>query len=144
MLHLTDEELRAIYEQVRRAIRSSEKSDWRTVAGRVKALEGANPEFADHQFMARFLADWFVSSLGNLARHDGEWYGVEIGKLVLLFEKPLLAGFLLERFLLHSEDPTEDLEVSIRMAEVAMNATFRVCRREESSDLAKSRSDRFH
>ena len=49
-----------------------------------------------------------------------------IAKLVLLFDKPLLAVDIVRNMLDNLDDPKAALQSILRMAEVAMNAKFTV------------------
>jgi hypothetical protein len=138
MTHYSDARLKEIFEDTQQSLRESVPTDWCEVIGVLQLLELGNPQLRDHQFVADNLTDRFLSELGESARHDRDWYWEQVGKLVLVFDRPLLASFVVDRILRDLDDPTEGLEMAIRMAEVGMNSNFKVRKLERPYDAGSN------
>jgi hypothetical protein len=125
-----DDELRDGFKEAIRLIHRVDRDDptaWAETIQAIEQLEKDHPDLRDHEFMIERLTDTFVSQLrklGKPTRYGHEGYMGRIAKFVLLFEKPLLAAQGLGIILDSVDDPTEELEDVIRMAEVNLHAKF--------------------
>jgi len=128
MTRHTDDQLRGLYKEASTSTHNPEDlSAWAEAVQAVEKMEKDQPDLRDHGVVSERLTDLFLAQLGKLgkrARYDRDGYREKVTKLVLLFDKPLLAGEVLGAMLENLDDPTEGLEDAIRMAEVAMGAKF--------------------
>jgi hypothetical protein len=128
MARHNDNELRRMYkESVTLPHDLEHLSAWAEVVQTVEQMEDDNPDLRDHGFMSERLTDLFMSQLakrGKRAVYDREGYRERITKIVLVFEKPLVAAEVLGSMLENLDDPTEGLEDAVRMAELTMGAQF--------------------
>jgi hypothetical protein len=127
MAALSDDELCEKFREATKQPQSHEDFAARASISRaIQLIERDYPEFREHDVVAERLINIFNSRVGEVSQSDRNESAEMIAKLVLLFDKPLLAVDIVRNMLDNLDDPKAALQSILRMAEVAMNAKFTV------------------
>jgi hypothetical protein len=125
MARLGDDELRRLYQEMCQAADGSKSdAEWEAFLNYISKLEKADPWLRNQTFMAERLGDSLASLISKSEHQLPEDVKEKVAKLILLFEKPLIASTILQVMIESCNDPLEALDNAIRMAEVAMNSEF--------------------
>jgi hypothetical protein len=140
MTRYSDDELWRLYDEtVETAHQSKNEAAWAAVLSATEELEQAHPHLRNPGVVAELLGNRFVSDVRELGRPIPDDCKENVAKLVLLFDKPLVASPVLTAMLKNLDDPIEGLGNAIRMAEVTMNAKFTRLTPEESREAIFNR-----
>jgi len=139
MARYSDDELGRLYEEAVKAAQSENDDEWQAVLGRIEKLEKADPWLRSHAYVTEHLGTFFLSVARETGRTIPHDCSENIAKLVLLFERPLVASVIFRAMVKNLDDPIDALEDAIRMAELKMNVTFTRLTEEQSENATVNR-----